>query len=132
MTRADLLALASRVEAAQGADREIDAAVMRCFTNSVESDDGEWWYGPHDEAPRKVPAFTASLDAAASLVPDGWIVANIGQNDDKTWFAELRQGHRTSYTKVVFAPKDYKAATPALALAAAALRAMAEEAARDE
>mgnify|MGYP003532425894 FL=1 len=105
--RERLLALALRCEKAEGPDRELDAAIMRLFANSVESDDGDWWYGPHDEMPRKVPAFTASLDAALTLVPEecGWMVMGCA----------AKVGRQPS-----------RGATPALALASAALRARAE------
>ena len=70
--RADLLALAARVEAATGACRFMDADIMSLLTDTVERDDGDWWYGPHDEPPRRVPAFTASRDAAATLTLPRW------------------------------------------------------------
>ena len=56
-----------------------------------------------------------------TLVPEGWILANIGQNDDKSWYAELREGYRTSYNRV--AVSDLKTPTAALALCIAALKA---------
>lgn len=68
-------------------------------------------------------SYSNSLDAALDLVPTGWTVARIGQNDDKTWTAELREGLYFSYSRVVFGPSDHKAPTPALALAIAALKA---------
>lgn len=72
MTKApELLKLAERIGQATGPDREIDAAVARCFSNSVESDDGDFWWGSHDEPPQRVPAFTDSIDAAMTLVPEG-------------------------------------------------------------
>jgi len=70
-----------------------------------------------------IPAYTASLDAALTLVPEGWTVARIGQNDNKTWHVELRHGHCTSFDRVVIAPRDCAAATPALALTLACMKA---------
>ena len=81
-------------------------------------------WGPSE---REFPRWTESVDAALSLVPEGWTVASIGQNDDKTWHVELREGYRTSYNRVVIAPDNYKAATPALALATAAMKARGDE-----
>ena len=120
MTRADLIALAARVEQAQGPDRELDAAVMRLFTNSIESDDGEWWYGPHDEPPRKVPDFTASRDAARSLLPAGWHLT-IGDCEDWPW-ADAHE-FPLPCRRVL----GVHAATVPLTMLAAALRARAEE-----
>ena len=68
-----------------------------------------------------VPAYTASIDAAMTLVPEGWTVAHITQNDDKSWFAELREGFLTSYNRVATSPIN--TATPAIALCIAALKA---------
>lgn len=108
--RAELLALAARVEAATGADRELDAAVAVARHMLPEPYDG--W-----------PRFTASLDAAVSLVPGGmqWSVTRrlIGSewvNTAQVWGIGARS------------KRDAQAATPALALTGAALRAMAEEA----
>ena len=76
--RATLLALASRVEAATGADRELDAAIAVAVSDDV----GAWvvepspsslfshqpgWFCTSDNRSHKAPAYTASLDAAMSL-----------------------------------------------------------------
>ncbi len=65
MTRAELLALAERVEKSEGADRELDRAISRGLanTNDIEA---------MICAELSEDRFTASLDAAASLVPEGW------------------------------------------------------------
>lgn len=125
-TRAELLALAEQCENASGPDRVLDAAIMGLFTNSVESDNGEWWWGPHDAPPQRVPAFTASLDAALALVPEG-MAWSVGQNvHHKHWLARVQiidaDGGPTSVGRCE------GAATPALALCAAALRARAASA----
>ena len=70
MDREKLIALAERVEAASGPDRELDAKIASLFSNDVESDDGDFWWGPHDQIPQRVPDFTTSLDAAMMLLPD--------------------------------------------------------------
>ena len=126
MTRAELLALAKRVEAAPGADRELDIRIGWMLDGGGFSEN-DVQYAVENKHATAVTPFTSSLDAAASLVPEGWTVASIGQGDDKTWFAELRKGWRTSYSSVVIAPKNYNATTPALALTAACLRAKARE-----
>lgn len=79
---------------------------------------------------RDVPDLTASLDAAVAFVRrvcPGWTIASISEGDDKRWFAELREGHLTSYRRVAISGPGYKGAinaTPAMALVAAALRAL--------
>ncbi len=123
MTRAELLALAERVEKAAGADRELDAEIARTLLPHnaeyiTRSRDG-WSYrifagvGWDDEW-IETRRYTASLDAAASLVPAGW-----------AWCV-----HDVGVASAMRAPTIVKAqgATPALALTAAALRAMAAEA----
>lgn len=109
MSRDELLALAERVMALTGPDREADARIA-----------GKAY----------APAYTASIDAAMTLVPEGW-----------NWMAgERNQGLCRAYVEndkpafVGFSsqknPKriwhEVTAATPALALTAAALLARAE------
>lgn len=66
------MTLLSRLAQAKGPDRELAAAVMRALGHRVESDDGDFWYGPHDQPPQRVPDLLASLDAVLSLLPEGW------------------------------------------------------------
>jgi hypothetical protein len=134
--REELLALAAKVEAAQGTDRaldmEIDVLLCRGNTHVIEYVDGtaqrvpyvDFAYSPRCECPR----YTASLDAAVSLVPAGW-----RWSLDQTQRAPFQECGRAD----LYAPGDGEkprdvcnvyAATPALALTAAALRALAEEA----
>ena len=128
--------LATRCEAASGADREMDADILEatggCAHRETEryvcQDDsgftclrcGKDTYG------ERVPKFTASLDAAMTLVPEGW-AANIIRTADK------RFGNANLYwfrgNNHVPAKKAHgAAATPALALTAACLKARAMEA----
>ena len=44
--------------------------------------------------------YTTSLDAALTLVPEGWSL-HIDQADNRRWFVELRHGFQTSYNEVV-------------------------------
>lgn len=116
-----LMALAERCEKASGPDRDLDRQI-----------DHVRWPVPqpayHLELSLRdkwnVPHFTASIDAALTLVPDGWkwslhsadhagppcayCVPNMGRLPWPVWV------------------DDVYAATPALALCAAALRARAE------
>ncbi len=133
MTRAsDLRALALRVEQATGADRILDAEIVWRTTPGVvgiergplDDDDSdylfEWWpRRPWSASWLTVPAFTASLDAAASLVPEGWKYL-AGRDDFPAAYAQMWRNAEDGFA--------VNAATPALALTAAALRALAEEA----
>ncbi len=115
---AGLRALAERVERAEGADRDLDGAVASVVLPNVESYDGDWWWGPHDDAPLHVPAYTASLDDAVSLVPEGkvWCLFGVGYGNNP---------RSEAYVEDDDADYPGGAATPALALTAAALRARA-------
>ena len=111
--------LAARCEAATGPDREIDAAIARCFCHDVESDDGEFWWGPYDATPERVPDFTASLDAAMTLVPEGCYTKQgtyPARSKQRPW-AQVYDA-----TMPNFSYNECTSATPALALCAAALR----------
>lgn len=100
--------LSARVEALEGPDRSIDAQIYFAITNGVGC-------GMTQDAPR----YTASLDAAMALVPEGygwrlWV-------PNSTALASISVtmwGNGRSY-----APHETTAATPALALCAAALKA---------
>jgi hypothetical protein len=122
-----ILELAARVEALTGPDREVDADIMSLFTHSVSSDDGDWWCGPHDASPIRVPEFTASLDAAMTLVPEKWKLRQMQFAapcaDCRKWQVQFYGGREGEDYFVSFA------ATPTLALCAASLRARAETAA---
>ena len=46
-----------------------------------------------------VPSVTSSIDAAMSLVPEGWN-RRASETDKHWWWAELREGYETSYNRV--------------------------------
>lgn len=100
----NLIELAARVEGLSGPDREVDLKIMRWAMNIG---------GPAENALH----YTASLDAAMSLVPEGWNVGQwriIGKPDScRMWDDE---------TDIITS-----GSTPALALTAAALRARAAQ-----
>lgn len=122
----DLLRLADLVEKATGPDRELDAAIymllnphMKPVTGSVGR-----FYDPQKTtmlgaqkyhiaggATAVGKSYTASLDAAMTLVPEGWF--KLHPDSLKGWAA-----------LGIVGPWSH-AATPALALCAAALRARA-------
>lgn len=121
-----LLQLAGRCEAATGPDREMDADIVQALGLAPHWVCGRIGFGqfqapdPRDQS-WSSPAFTASLDAAMTLVPEGWWIATLAQN---------RHGERTTVTlyndEIEYA--DCRSApTPALALCAAALRARAQQ-----
>ena len=83
--RTALLALAERCEQAAGPERELDAEIaLAC--GIVTSRECDFFYGhkdhsvmvlerdyyDHDRNAPALPYFTASLDAAVTLVPEGW------------------------------------------------------------
>ncbi|MGF7152494.1 hypothetical protein [Novosphingobium gossypii] len=138
MTGGELIALAEWCEAAAGADRELDAAVFRSIgapvpfqfankllaltfdeaRNAYFADIGEMRvrYEP--------PAFTASVDAAMTLVPEGCLhmARTIWDAAGKT----AGIGRVDRYVSGKWTDGfDSCAASPALALTAAALRALA-------
>jgi hypothetical protein len=130
-----LLALAERCEQATGPDRDLDA-LIRCAVFAPQGAfvrrspiNGAWCiyeisYGGKERSwePRglsreaRVGAFTASLDAAMTLVPEGfdWLIGRT--NDGLTIHAEVG-GRGDEFMRF--------GNTPALALCAAALRARA-------
>ena len=118
-TRAALLELATRVEQASGPDEHLDCAIALAtgwepaasWVGMLLSPAGEWGC---------LPSFTASLDAALTLVPAGW-----------DWCLSRGSGEPAIASMAPAMGVDgpmSTAATPALALCAAALRALAAEA----
>jgi hypothetical protein len=131
--RDKLMALAERVEAAEGPSYALDCEIWDAtypgerqarFDKMCSEGPYRGRLGPADMDGYVQPlrAFTASIDAAMTLVPEGW-----------GFKAEHNMGHGTTFTvghvganKMYDRPEGWaKAATPALALAAAALRAKA-------
>ena len=130
--RKTLLALAERCEQATGPDRALDFMILKRVRGLRDLgcglyEMGNWYYALNDDDPsEKHPPFpspTASLDAALALVPDG-----------HDWRIEVESGRQPG--AICCHPDQwsacpgvtmYSAATPALALCAAALRARAEE-----
>lgn len=130
----DLLELAERCEKAEGPDRELGREVLlACGWRKTQA--GHFlgpiflWSSPDwassfddDRFHRHDP--TASIDAALTLVPDGtghdpfWMLKASNPNNPSGCRAEI-------WAKDVSRPFRGKAATPALALCAAALRARA-------
>ena len=125
-----LLDLAKRCEEATGPDRELDGQIwIACLADAasrkayidglaVSQSEADWRldYMMGGFCP------TSSLDAAMTLVPEGmgWFVSTTGPEDDERPYALVGNPHTETDTS-----KGASAATPALALTAAALRARA-------
>lgn len=138
MTAAELRALADRVERAKGADTALDADIMLAKHPELASWDCVTYPGGKHPffADRSDPeganvvsplAFTASLDAALTLVPEGcdWLARS--DHIEGGYGHVTLQGISPNELPHASLGQAY-AATPALALTAAALRARAEEA----
>jgi hypothetical protein len=97
--------LAERVEQATGPDRDLDRDIAAVILS-------------YDRADTLLPLYTASLDAAMTLVPEGW--EEIRQEQ-----VRMTDGTVRCWASVgsVDAAMTKRCATPALALCAAALRA---------
>ena len=115
-----LLALAERCEQAAGPDRELDCHIHALIEG--RNIRPERWIETvrlHDHA---VPRYTASLDAAVTLVPEGyyWQAANgKRRHSEPQACADLFVAHGPNRGDMSFTAD---AATAALALCAAALR----------
>ncbi|QZP06849.1 hypothetical protein [Caenibius sp. WL] len=109
MTKADLIALAERVERAEGPSFTLELEIFRAINPQATS--------------HSIPNnYTASLDAAMTLVPEGHRICTISQAmSGREWFAKLafigREGGLPASG----------ASSPSLALTAASLRAIAAE-----
>lgn len=149
MTRETLLQLAYRCEAARGADRELDILIKAAVYGGLALQspfNGEWCvYAPITDDPRtgkllqrphSVPHviwqadnYSASIDAAATLVPEGYVftVADWWVDGDERapQFADCasRRLLQNDWDATV---SQAWAQTKPLALTAAALRARAE------
>lgn len=137
---ADFRALADRLEAASGADRDIDGWILAYLKagdpyiigNHPGRFPQEPIYGERSDIMREVggkdgaqyisaPAYTASIDAAVSLVPEG-----------RRWGLDTFDGKATAIVATIEEGTGYYigdeetgiASTPALALTAACLRAL--------
>jgi hypothetical protein len=154
MDKNNLVKLAERCEAAVGPDRELDAdiCIAALGWSEIPSEEGDWrsLKGPSGRinvtrngsnggfAGDKLPKFTASLDAAMTLVPEGWRWIMRQARPDKAnpneygYFARLETedfesvtwGKGSDWLTDTVAGQDVFvwAGTPALALCAAALR----------
>jgi hypothetical protein len=124
MSRKDeLIALAGRVEALTGPDRGVDTWIEN-HLGLARFEPAHPFRSHCDGDTRKEPKpYTASLDAAMSLVPEGYeftVSMHIGGTGAASIFRRNEDNERETCCRLCVA------ATPALALTAAALRAIAE------
>lgn len=132
MTKDELLALADKVEALEGPSREVDAEIAPLQGLRMKDEGhplGGCYYDTNGHGV-PLPAHTASLDAALTLVPKGWIATttdftHLQENVEGRGLAELYPGIR--FWGDANRQIQVSAATPALALCAAALRARAQQ-----
>ena len=127
--------LIKRIEAAAAPSFELDAEIAVASGQFVRERRGrdrqDWFYpvgqawgrrnsSPYCSSHDRLPRYTASIDAALTLVPEGceWIVEAYTSNS-------VKAAHVRASAWVSGAPR-YFAATPALALCAAALKAHIE------
>ncbi len=111
----DISELIARIEAATGPDQELDAEIHLLATKNTIACVADIMAGC--ELGWEHPAYTASIDAALKLAPEGWdwiIGASAGS---KFPVANLGRSYPTNKNVA------HEAATPALALCAAALKA---------
>jgi hypothetical protein len=118
-----LLELAERCEKAEGPDRELDAEILDVLQNQSwdwwEELDPKWWA-------RGAFTPTASLDAAMTLVPEGWRTAMVSEPEtDGKW--HWRLGPKVDHRLYGRGGRDGFAITSPLALCAAALKARATQ-----
>ena len=112
----DLASLIAALEQATGPSRELDAELGRRPIGWRERNGmfGREWISPAGRM-AELPRYTESLDAARTLLPEGWfaLIDTRGRADVR--YAPIDQsGYRREVAN---------AATPALALGVAALRA---------
>jgi hypothetical protein len=135
MSRVDLMALAERCEQAGGPDRDLDALIAPLQGLRIVDEGHPIGRMCYDDigCALIMPRYTASLDAAMMLVPEGWRIWTAdfsieGQfvwmlcGPKLTWIVDEdgnREGGSDWY-------QSGASRTPALALAAAALRAHAQ------
>ncbi|KKC27326.1 hypothetical protein [Sphingomonas sp. SRS2] len=116
MDREKLVALAERCEQATGPDRELDAAIESALDGLYSADVAKELY--HDLC----PDYTASIDAAKTLVLDGWmLMVSDADNGDALAMLSLRDNPEYLESGLV----SVAAKTWPNAITAAALRALA-------
>lgn len=127
-----LIELAERCEKATGPDRELDQELFDLLW-PLRSLNGLTW---REGGTRGIltsdaltPRYTSSLDAAMSLVPEGWLIEKQGEypfpdDESRPFFCRVRPRHVGKADQAIHV---MDVATPALALTAAAIRSRASQ-----
>ena len=137
MSSVTLAALVERLEKAEGPSRELDGEIATaahgwkfvCEPVQGWLGGGSWWEDAAGKTVR-LPPYTASVDSALTLVPEGWEwqVSNRAPKPlaGRAYIhnRELISGGAVSHNPK-YRGQEATAATPALALCIAALRARA-------
>lgn len=105
--------LIERLEGAEGPSRELDAEIEALFTDERGNRPLKFFFNQVQSGHRRPPRFSSSIDAALTLVPEGWEWRL--DNDTSGECAPYRFGMGQNM--------DCEAATPALAICIASLRA---------
>jgi hypothetical protein len=120
-----MLGIAERIEGLQTSDREVDAeiATLAGWVVKYSRGDPEPYYEPRiGWSWQKVLPYTDCLTAAMTLLPEGWRLLLLRQEEDGSWACQLKnRSPRLSYQ--IACNKGQCAASPALAVCAAAFRA---------
>lgn len=112
-----------QVEAATEASRDLDAAIAETIGRPRQICIGDGIITPQRWVPLNLLRYTASLDAALTLVPEGtWWVAGFGRRTKAEPLGGAAIYYSTGLAMGTLVA-EAEAATPALALCAAALRA---------
>lgn len=89
------MTLLARLERAEEGSRELDALIARHlgYVPSWSDSDGTRFYPPGVKSGdcRLPPPFTTRVDAALTLVPEGWDFVECNSNGDR-WFVVLGYG----------------------------------------
>lgn len=108
--------LIKRLQEAGAGNFDLDMAIA----DAAKATDRSWSSWP----------YTTSLDAIVALIGEklaGWTLANLCQQDDKSWFCELREGYLTSYGKVAMSSLRHRPPTAPLACCQALLTALHQQ-----
>lgn len=135
------------LEKATGPSRELDGDIFRAlgphddrwergtfYDVGADIENKNVWLRMNANGTNSAPPhYTASVDAALTLVPDTWTIANMGQTDNKNWVIELRRGFATSYSDVIIvgSQQTKRLASLAIAICVAALKARQQEKPRE-
>lgn len=128
---ADIDALIARLEDATGPDRELDALLAVAsgqFCHIYRTVAGCFVYRADEQGGQRAPYFTASIDAALMLVPEGCFPSLAKNVRSGVWRAWVATVSCDKWNRPKYNTKDAaEAPTPALAICIASLRVKQEQ-----